>query len=564
MKIALLQCNSVTGDVAGNMERILDDVRQAAAAGAELCVTPELALCGVAPGHYLCADDFAAGCRKALDHMAEILKDGPALLVGAPVPSVYASGLLSNAAVLVHKGAWQVASRKVYQSGQGGVQGSGPDAEDSRYFDRGISCGILTLGGWRMGVVLCEDAKREEDAFWKTRYASGHNPLMELVQRGVDALIHMAAAPYTEGAQVSGEHMLSHVAARHHVHLFSVNLVGGNDSRVYNGQSLVFDPTGQLLARGKAFDEDVLLVDTARNTAGSASSGGKAPEPLCGSIEEDCWRALTLGTRDFVRKCGAEKAIVGLSGGMDSSLVCCVAVEALGAENVTGVLMPSPYSSDGSVGDALSLASNLGVTTVTLPIEPVMNAFAQTLAPGLDLFEARPGDTTFENLQARIRGTLLSSLANRAGALVLNTGNKSEAAMGYSTLYGDTVGALAVIGDLTKTRTYAVARWYNEYKGEQIIPQQVFDKAPSAELRPGQKDADSLPPYEELDPVLEDLLLPTTPPVTGHSSPLRLEVRHKLFAAEFKRRQEPLALFVSRMPFGEGWQAPVAGRYRLP
>lgn len=564
MKIALSQCNSVTGDVAGNMERILENVQQAAAAGAELCVTPELALCGVAPGHYLCAEDFAEGCRKALDHMAEALKGGPALLVGAPVPSVYASGLLSNAAVLVHKGTWQVASRKIYQSGQSGAQGSGPDAEDSRYFDKGISCGILTLGGWRMGVVLCEDAHSEEEAFWKTRYASGHNPLMELVQRGVDALIHMAAAPYSEGAQAAGEHMLSHVAARHHVHLLSVNLVGGNDSRVYNGQSLVFDPTGQLLARGKAFEEDVLVVDTARSASAGASSGVKAPEPLCASVEEDCWRALTLGTRDFVRKCGAEKVIVGLSGGIDSSLVCCVAAEALGAENVTGVLMPSPYSSEGSVADALSLAENLGVATVTLPIEPAMTAFAQVLAPGLDLFEARPGDTTFENLQARIRGTLLSSLANRAGALVLNTGNKSEAAMGYSTLYGDTVGALAVIGDLTKTQTYAVARWYNAHKGEQVIPQQVFDKAPSAELRPGQKDADSLPPYEELDPVLEDLLLPATPPVGDNSSPLRLEVRSKLFMAEFKRRQEPLALFISRMPFGAGWQAPVAGRYRLP
>ena len=564
MKIALLQCNSVTGDVAGNMEHILEDVQQAAAAGAELCVTPELALCGVAPGHYLCAEDFAEGCRKALDHMAETLKGGPALLVGAPVPSVYASGLLSNAAVLVHKGTWQVASRKIYQGGQSGAQGSGPDAEDSRYFDKGISCGILTLGGWRMGVVLCEDAHSEEEAFWKTRYASGHNPLMELVQRGVDALIHMAAAPYSEGAQAAGEHMLSHVAARHHVHLLSVNLVGGNDSRVYNGQSLVFDPTGQLLARGKAFEEDVLVVDTAPSAPGGASSGGKALEPLCASVEEDCWRALTLGTRDFVRKCGAEKVIVGLSGGIDSSVVCCVAAEALGAENVTGVLMPSPYSSEGSVADALSLAQNLGVATVTLPIEPAMTAFAQVLAPGLDLFEARPGDTTFENLQARIRGTLLSSLANRAGALVLNTGNKSEAAMGYSTLYGDTVGALAVIGDLTKTQTYAVARWYNTHKGEQIIPQQVFDKAPSAELRPGQKDEDSLPPYDELDPVLEDLLLPAAPPVGDNSSPLRLEVRSKLFMAEFKRRQEPLALFISRMPFGAGWQAPVAGRYRLP
>ncbi|MDD4702561.1 MAG: NAD(+) synthase, partial [Desulfovibrio sp.] len=522
MKIALLQCNSVTGDVAGNMERILENVQQAAAAGADLCVSPELALCGVAPGHYLCADDFAEGCRKALDHMAETLKGGPALLVGAPVPSVYASGLLSNAAVLVHKGTWQVSSRKIYQGGQSGGQGSGPDAEDRRYFDRGISCGILTLGGWRMGVVLCEDAHSEEEAFWKTRYTSGHNPLMELVQRGVDALIHMAAAPYSEGAQAASEHMLSHVAARHHIHLLSVNLVGGNDSRVYHGQSLVFDPTGQLLARGKAFEEDVLVVDTARNASASASSGVKSPEPLCASVEEDCWLALTLGTRDFVRKCGAEKVVVGLSGGIDSSLVCCVAAEALGAQNVTGVLMPSPYSSDGSVADALSLAHNLGVATITLPIEPAMTALAQVLAPGLDIFAAQPGDTTFENLQARIRGTLLSSLANRANALVLNTGNKSEAAMGYSTLYGDTVGALAVIGDLTKTQTYAVSRWYNAHKGAQIIPQQVFDKAPSAELRPGQKDADSLPPYDELDPMLEDLLL-ATPPVGDTASPARFE-----------------------------------------
>ena len=560
MKIALLQCNSVTGDVAGNMSRILEASRQAAAAGAELCVTPELALCGVAPGHYLWAEDFAAGCRTALDQLALALKDGPALLVGAPVPSVYASGLLSNAAVLVDKGIWQVASRKVYQNG---AQVLGSDTDDSRYFDRGISCGILTIGGWRMGVVLCEDMRNEEETFWKIRYASGHNPLMELVQRGVDALVHMAAAPYSEGAQDAGEHMLSHVAARHHVHLFSVNLVGGNDSRVYSGQSLAFDPTGQLLARGKAFAEDVLMVETAGGALGGAS-GGKAPEALCSCAEESLWRALSLGTRDFVRKCGAQKVIVGLSGGMDSSLVCCLAVEALGAENVTGVLMPSPCSSEGSVNDASILAKNLSIRTVTLPIESAMKTFEQALAPGLELFAPRPGDTTFENLQARIRGVFLSSLANRAGALVLNTSNKSEAAMGYSTLYGDTVGALAVIGDLTKTQTYAVARWYNEYRQAEVIPQQVFDKAPSAELRPGQKDEDSLPPYGQLDPVLEELLLPRASSATANISPLRLEVRNKLFAAEFKRRQEPLALFVSRVPFGACWQAPVAGRYRLP
>ena len=265
MKIALLQCNTVTGDVAGNAERILAAVREAAAQGADLCVTPELALCGVAPGSYLRAEDFAEGCKAGLQMLADALQDGPPLLVGAPVASVYASGLLSNAAILVQKGRWSVVSRKVYQT-------YGQDSE-ARFFDRGVSCGILALDGWRLGVVLCQESATEDGAFWKTQYASGHNPLMELVQRGVDAIVHMAAVPFSKGVQRLSEQMLSHVAARHHVHLFSVNMVGGNDSRVYNGQSLAFDPTGQILARGKAFAEDVLLVDTEvySNTGGQSS-----------------------------------------------------------------------------------------------------------------------------------------------------------------------------------------------------------------------------------------------------------------------------------------------------
>ena len=226
MKIALLQCNTVTGDVAGNAERILAAVREAAAQGADLCVTPELALCGVAPGSYLRAEDFAEGCKAGLQMLADALQDGPPLLVGAPVASVYASGLLSNAAILVQKGRWSVVSRKVYQT-------YGQDSE-ARFFDRGVSCGILALDGWRLGVVLCQESATEDGAFWKTQYASGHNPLMELVQRGVDAIVHMAAVPFSKGVQRLSEQMLSHVAARHHVHLFSVNMVGGNDSRVYN------------------------------------------------------------------------------------------------------------------------------------------------------------------------------------------------------------------------------------------------------------------------------------------------------------------------------------------
>ena len=351
--------------------------------------------------------------------------------------------------------------------------------------------------------------------------------------------------------------MLSHVAARHR-YGHPVNPAGGNDSRVYNGQSLAFDPTGQLLARGKAFAEDVLVVDTAQ--------GPGRVEELCQSAEEAGWRALTLGTRDFVRKCGAERAIVGLSGGMDSALVCCIAVEALGAGNVTGVLMhPRRIPARIRWPDARRLADNLGVSTVTLPIEPLMRAFEATLTPGLDLFPPYAGEVTFENVQARIRGTLLTSLANRAGALVLNTGNKSEGAVGYCTLYGDAVGALGVIADLTKSQVYAVARWYNVHRGAEIIPRNVFDKAPSAELRPGQKDADSLPPYEELDPMLEELLEPTA---QGRDKPgercCRPRGARQTVPGGIQRRQEPLALHVSRVPFGAGWQAPVAGRYRLP
>ena len=545
MKIALLQCNAVTGDVVGNVARIAAAAQEAAGAGADLCVTPELALTGPDPGSYARMVDFADGCHRGLDLLAEAVRNAPPLLVGAPVRSVYAQELLSNAAVLCRDGQWQVASRKV------GANGAG---REGRVFELGLSCGILTLGGWRMGIALYGETGGES-SFWEIQYASGHNPLMEMVQRGVDAIIHMNATPFCRGSQEFIEQRLSHVAARHHVHLFSVNLAGGFDSGVYSGQSVAFDPTGQLLARGRAFEEEVLIVDTAEGSGKIHAS--------CACPEESVWHALTLGVRDFVGKCRAGKAIVGLSGGMDSALVCVVAAEALGPENVLGVLMPSPYSSEGSVTDSLALAENLGVRTVTLPIDTVMRAFADTLRPGLGLFPEPPhGDTTFENVQARIRGVLLSSLANRARALVLNTGNKSEAAVGYSTLYGDTVGALGVIADLTKTEVYAVAAWFNDRHGRKLIPSAIFEKAPSAELRPGQKDSDSLPPYDVLDPALQRLLRPDP-----HGAPLNdteQDIRARMFAAEFKRRQEPPALYLTDMPFGGGWQAPMAGRYRMP
>lgn len=543
MKTALLQCNPVTGDIAGNVEKIAAAVRRAG--DVDLCVTPELALSGLNPGDYLSMNDFVEGCRRGLDILAETFKDGPDLLVGAPVISVYDPKLLSNAAVHIHGGTWEVVSRKIRH----------PASQDpeARFFDRGVSCGIMTLQGWRLGVVLCESDSSDE--FWNVQ-GVGHNPLLDLISRGVDAIAYMTATPYTKDRAGEEYAILSHVAARHHVHLLCVNAVGGNDGLVYAGQSTAFDPTGALYARGKAFEEDVVVLDTA--------SGSAPVAPDFASWEEGVFGALVLGTRDFVNKCGLTRGIVGLSGGIDSALVLSVGVEALGKDNVTAVLMPSPYSSRGSVDDAAELVKHLGVKSVVMPIEPVMKAFEQTMSQGLGMFETYPGDFTFENVQARIRGTLVTSLANRARALVLNTGNKSEGAMGYCTLYGDAVGALGVIADLTKTQVYDVAEWYNRSRGSDIIPRAIIEKAPSAELHPGQKDSDSLPPYSELDPIIETLIAaePRTP--LSPCGPRGPEVRARLFRSEFKRRQEPQPLYVSARPFGRAWSVPLAGNFRLP
>ncbi|MDD6181034.1 MAG: NAD+ synthase [Desulfovibrionaceae bacterium] len=556
MKIAMLQCNSVPGDVAGNAARIAQAVRQARDAGASLCVTPELALCGPSPRDLLTTAGFMDGCRRALRWLAAELADCPPVLVGAPMLNPQQSARrVSNAAVLLERGTDSVISRKVYQS-----QGGGP-SDDSRYFDKGISCGIITVEGWRLGVVLCEDSW-DNDGFWTIQHGTLHNPLMEMIRRGVDAVVQMTAGTFFVGGQAVREHTLSHVAARHHVHLFSVNAVGGNDGQVCHGQSLAFDATGQLLARARAFEEDVALVDTAPDAA------VRSVAPACACPEEECWRALVLGTRDYVRKSGCSRAVVGLSGGMDSALVCAVAAEALGPDNVLGVRMPSVHTSQSSLDDAAALAENLGVKLLTVPITPAVDAFAGMLAPVLESCPAGPEDTTFDNLQARARGTLLMGIANRTGALVLNTGNKSECAVGYCTLYGDGVGAVGVLADVPKTFAYRVAAWFNGQRGAALIPQAIFEKAPTAELHPGQKDSDSLPPYDVLDTVVQRMLErgQSTEPEDdgGEECSLAAEVRDKMLRAEFKRRQLPVGIQISRTPFGSGWSIPAVSRWRMP
>lgn len=583
MKIAIVQCNSVAGDLDGNAARIVAAARQAAAEGASLCVTPELALCGVSPRNLLNLASFVDECQKVLADMATALLHGPAVLVGAPVPCALGLGKnAANAAVLIQGGTVTVVSRKVFHA-------HGEAGDDARYFERGVSCGLITLEGWRFGIVLCEETWGN-NSFWKISHVNAHNPLMELVARGVDAIVHLGASSFDMRDEGSRKNMLSHVAARHHVHLLSANMVGGNDDAVYQGQSLIFSPTGSLLARGKAFEEDTVWLDTASAANPTSSTSPTSPltaaapaasvnavppiEPLGPAfecMEEACWQALVLGTRDYVRKSGFSQVVLGLSGGMDSALVAAIAAEALGPHNVLGVLMPSPYTSDESTAYALQLARNLGLQTHTIAIEPLMESYAQVLLPALTLTQDQGAcGTTLENIQARIRGNILMAFANSQHRIVLNTGNKSEAAMGYSTLYGDAVGALAVIGDLSKSEVYQLAHWSNVHRVINGIPQEIIDRPPTAELRPGQLDSDTMPPYSVLDPILHKLMgglayqgEDDEAIASDARTELGVELYNRVLRAEFKRRQSPMPLRMNRVSFGTGWRVPVVLRYSV-
>ncbi len=546
MKVALLQCNTIVGDIVGNTEKILRAVKNASSSGAGLCITPELALCGVNPQNLLYSPGFVEGCHKSLQHMAQSLKGGPAVLVGAPIATARGRDL-TNAAVLIHNGSFSVVSSKI-------IDGS---SHSRAYFESGASCGLITLAGWRLGVVLCEDDP-QNNAFWKIQQQNAQNPLTELIASGVDGIVHMAANAFVMQAQEQREHILSHVAARHHIHVFSANTVGGNDTTIYAGQSLAFGPTGSLLARGYAFEEDIVMVDTAVDNELSIMN---AP-----SNHEQCWKALVLGTKDYVQKSGMKNVIVGLSGGLDSAMVAAIAVEALGKKHVQGVRMPSPYTSQESLDLAEDLAKNLDIPLHTMVIEPLMQSFESALSPLLSQQVKPENDVTFENIQARIRGTLLMAFANGSQGMVLNTGNKSEGAMGYCTLYGDAVGGLSVIGDVPKSQLFELAAWYNTQFPEKTVPQGIIDRPPTAELRPNQLDSDSLPPYDALDASMQRILHAKLedPSDTAEDTALDARVLHGITKAEFKRRQCPPALTISTSSFGKGWCIPVLSNVQLP
>ncbi len=548
MKIGLLQVNPTVGDLAGNATRILDAARAAAARGADLCLAPELALLGYPPRDLLLNSEFVAAAGAALARLAADARDLPPLLAGVAVANDDGSGRpLFNCAALLRDGRVEACFRKT-------LLPTYDVFDEDRYFEPGDGPGLFDCAGRSVAVTICEDIWNDSTFWDRPRHHA--DPLARIARERADLLVNISSSPFTIGKQAVRQKMLAHIAAHLGIPVAYCNQVGGNDDLVFAGRSMVFGPDGSLLARARAFAEDVLVadLDEARMAENRLESDDFTPEA-------EAWSALVLGARDYARKCGFRSALLGLSGGVDSSLVAAVACEALGPDNVLGVLMPSPYSSQGSLDDARALAANLGMATRTIPIAPLMAAFDAALA---ESFAGRARDVTEENIQSRIRGNLLMAMSNKQGAMLLTTGNKSELAVGYCTIYGDMSGGLAVIADVPKTLVYRICRWLNAGRGE-VIPQAVLDKAPSAELRPGQKDQDSLPPYEVLDPILERLLRmegPEAVAAAGFDPAVVQRVASLVKGAEFKRKQAPPGLKITDRAFGTGWRMPIAATYR--
>ncbi len=542
MKIALAQIDPTVGDFTGNLQKIVAFSRRAADLGARLTVFSELAICGYPPADLLEKPSFLARCRTAVDELRAATFDLPtAVLAGVALPAGGADGKPAfNAAVLIDHGNVLLEQHKCLLPFYDVF-------DEQRYFSPSGPQKVIDFEGTRIAVTICEDAWNDKSFWPRPLYAI--DPVKELMRQNPALHINLSSSPYWHHKRTIRREMLAAIARRDAIPVLMSNQVGGNDSLVFDGSSLALNARGELIAQAASFEEDLIVVDPFN----------ASPVPLPDDDEtEAAYRALVLGTRDYVRKCGFRKVLIALSGGIDSALVAAIAADALGAENVTCIGMPSPYSSSGSIDDSRKLAANLGIRFETISINELFADFNHALAP---LFKGLPPDTTEENIQPRIRGTILMALSNKFGALVLTTGNKSEMAVGYCTLYGDMVGALAVIGDLVKTRVYAVCRWINRER--EVIPANILEKPPSAELRPGQMDTDSLPPYEVLDPIVEAYVERYETPESiaeKRGFPLELvqQVVRLIERSEYKRQQAAPVLKVTSKSFGMGRRFPIA------
>ena len=548
MKIALAQINPTIGDFTGNVEKILDFTRRAADGGADLVLFPELAVCGYPPADFLDKPSFVTRSEEAVAEIAQATADlSIASIVGYVTPAHAGTGKrVMNSAALLQGGEVAFVQSKMLLPFYDVF-------DEQRYFAPAEKQHLVHFCGKRAALTICEDAWNDKN-FWHKRLY-GVDPIEELMREGGDIILNISSSPYWRGKRKTRREMLAAIARHHRSPVVMVNQVGGNDSLIFDGSSLVIAADGTVIAQAKSFEEDLIFADLGARTGDLHWQTD--------NVDEAVYNALVLGTRDYVRKCGFSKAIIGLSGGIDSALVATIAVDALGKENVLGAGMPSPYSSEGSIEDSRKLAENLGIRLEMIPINNLFAEYNKALEP---LFAGRKPDITEENIQSRTRGNLLMALSNKFNALVLTTGNKSEMSVGYCTLYGDMVGALAVIGDLVKTRVYDLSRFVNR-NGERI-PVATIEKPPSAELRPGQMDTDSLPPYDVLDPILEAYVERyETPEEIAARQHVDLQLVRKVVKlverSEYKRQQAAPVLKVTIKAFGPGRRFPIAVKVQV-
>ncbi len=551
MKIALGQINPTVGDFSGNAAKIIQFALEARSARAGLILFPELAVCGYPPRDLVERPWFVARCRATVERIAAETQ-GVAVICGMVTAADADSGKKAmNSAALLREGRIDFVQSKM-------LLPTYDVFDEMRNFAPAKSQQLFSFCGKQMALTICEDAWNDK-RFWNRRLY-GIDPVEELVRVGGNFVLNISASPFWLGKRELRRDMLAAIAKNQKVPVAMVNQVGGNDSLVFDGSSLVIAPDGQVIAQAKSFEEDLIYFDSQK--LDSANISGDMHPQVVGE-EASAYEALVLGTRDYVHKCGFQRAIVGLSGGIDSALTASIAADALGSENVIGVGMPGPYSSRGSIDDAREVAGNLKIRFELISIQEIYETVRQTLAP---VFGELPQDVTEENIQSRARGLLLMSMSNKFGALVLSTGNKSELAVGYCTLYGDMVGGLALISDVPKTLVYRLSAYVNSRR--KVIPEATIEKPPSAELRPDQKDSDSLPPYDVLDAILEDFVeeLCSAEQIARNRHfdlDLVRRVIRMIERSEYKRQQAAPGIKISAKAFGYGRRFPIAAKSEL-
>jgi NAD+ synthase (glutamine-hydrolysing) len=546
VKIALGQINPTIGDFSGNSRKIIDFARRAYASGAQVVMFPELAACGYPPRDLLEKPLFVERSQQTVKEIAEAVPE-ITVICGFVSPAAVETGKsVMNSAAVLRDGKLQFVQHKR-------LLPTYDVFDELRYFDPASSQKVLPLNGQQVALTICEDAWNDKH-FWHRRLYS-IDPVDDLLHAGSNLVLNISASPYHLGKRELRRKMLETIARDNKVPVVLVNQVGGNDSLVFDGSSMAFGPDGSIIAQAKSFEEDLIFIDS------ETLKGDIHPQTEEGM--PTVYAALVLGTRDYVRKCGFSKVIIALSGGIDSALTAAIAVDALGKENVTGVAMPSQYSSEHSITDARELAANLGIRFEIVPISPIFDSYRKSLA---GVFAGLPDDVAEENIQSRIRGNIVMAMSNKFGHLVLTTGNKSEVAVGYCTLYGDMVGGLGVISDVPKTMVYQLSHYVNSRS--RVIPRSTIEKPPSAELRPGQKDSDTLPPYEILDNILEDYVedyhsAEQIAQQRGYDVKVVRDVIRMIERSEYKRQQAAPGLKITPKAFGLGRRFPIAQKSEI-